>query len=154
MRSGNLKSILSDIYIPAQPKIADDWSRRFVQWCLSTPVCRNERFALWAWECGPIVVLPPDVSQMYLIPGSLHWHQADPRQSLRPWIPQVYWCAHVWTHSALGRPNLWLSIKSSLCLLMNTLWSIILESILFRICVGAGGCLYMVGHMIDQVFIN
>ena len=47
---------------------------------------------------------------------------------------------YITTNSALGRPNLWLSSESSLCLLMNILWSIILESVLFRICAGAGGC--------------
>ena len=47
---------------------------------------------------------------------------------------------YITTNSALGLSNLWLRSESSLCLLMNTLISIILESVLFIICDKVGGC--------------
>jgi len=56
---------------------------------------------------------------------------------------------YITTNSALGLSNLWLRSESSLCLLMNTLTSIILESVLFIICAEAGG-LEMCGGFCKQ----
>ncbi len=60
---------------------------------------------------------------------------------------------YITMNSSLGRADLWLRGESSLCLLVNTLRSVILESVLFRIRDGVGGCLYMVDHMIDRLLI-
>ena len=61
---------------------------------------------------------------------------------------------YITTNSALGLSNLWLRSESSLCLLMNTLMSIILGSVLSRIREGVGSCLYMFDHMIDRLFVD
>ena len=47
---------------------------------------------------------------------------------------------YITMNSALVLSNLWLRSESSLPLLMNTLTSIILESVLFIICAEVGGC--------------
>ena len=47
---------------------------------------------------------------------------------------------YITMNSALVLSNLWLRSESSLCLLMNTLISIILESVLFIICAVVGDC--------------
>ena len=46
---------------------------------------------------------------------------------------------YIAANSAMGLSKLWLRSESSLCLLMNTLISIILESVLFIIYTGLGG---------------
>jgi hypothetical protein len=47
---------------------------------------------------------------------------------------------YITINSSLGRADLWLRGESSLCLLVNTFRSIILESVLFRIRDGVCGC--------------